>query len=95
MTNNKNTSASKQGVFDDALISFEDALYETVDSNDYGVGEKIVKHCVQTFSMPGDEPVMERIINEPSVIVTNKVITPCPKEGIIMVYLEYDKISEE
>lgn len=50
---------------------------------------------VKTYTLPGQEYELEELINEPLVEVTHKVITPCPKEGIILVYIEYDDYREK
>lgn len=37
---------------------------------------------------------MEQILNNPDITVTDKVKVPCAKEGIIMVYIEYEEFVQ-
>lgn len=49
----------------------------------------------RTFTLPGQEGIIEGIQNNDLITVTRKDIMPCPKEGIIMVYMEYEDFNEE
>lgn len=48
----------------------------------------------RTFTLPGQEAVIESIANNDLTVITRKDLMPCPKEGIIMVYLEYEDYNE-
>ena len=89
---------TKKGVFDDIpeendIPSSEDTFFKNESEGNYQnpplEGKKM--HRVQTFTMPGDEPLMEAIENRQTVKVTNKIFSPCPKEGVILVFMEYDE----
>ena len=94
----KKVTKTMKGAFDDIpeekyIPSSEDTFFENESNGEYDTplseGKKM--HRIQTLTMPGDEPVMESILNRDTVRVTNRVISPCPKEGIILVLLEYDE----
>lgn len=94
----KKVTKTMKGAFDDIpeekyIPSSEDTFFENESNEEYDTplseGKKM--HRVQTLTMPGDEPVMESILNRDTVRVTNRIISPCPKEGIILVLLEYDE----
>lgn len=46
---------------------------------------------IRVFSLPAEEEELNVIINDESNVVLEKVITPCPKEGIILYLIEYEK----
>ena len=89
MAKKKNVTC-ETGVFDESPVSRENKMYDDIEEYSYS-GRYVTKHFVSTFTMPGDEPMMESIMNDKNSVITNKVITPCPKEGIILIYVEYDK----
>lgn len=84
-----------------AFMSCEDAFYDGQFSNhdiDYDEDfscEPEVRTKVRSLTFPGDEAFMESIMNNKNCTITNKVITPMPKEGIIMAYIEYEELIEK
>lgn len=52
-----------------------------------------VEKGVNIFTLPGDEHMLNDLMNDELVTIVNKVITPCPKEGIILYLVEYEKIK--
>ena len=46
---------------------------------------------IRTFIFPGDEQGYESLANDDSVSIVNKVITPCPKEGMVIYVVEYEQ----
>ena len=53
------------------------------------------KREVHVFSLPAEENHLNILINDENVQVMNKVITPCPKEGIILYLVEIERIIEK
>ena len=99
MKRENNTNIKPQEPAEGAFISMEDSYYS---SELFSSGE-IFKLCefdeskgprfrCQTLTFPGDEPILEKIENSVNCTVTNKIITPMPKEGIIMVYVEWEEV---
>lgn len=54
----------------------------------------MIQKKVKTFILPGMESNMEQILNNPNITVTDKVKVPCAKEGIIIVYIEYEEFVQ-
>lgn len=54
-----------------------------------------MKKGVRVFTLPGEERLLSEILNDDMIDVTNKIITPCPKEGIILYLIEYEDHREE
>lgn len=50
---------------------------------------------VRTYTLPGEETLLENFLNEPGTIVIHKVYSPCPKEGIILCMVERENNNEE
>ena len=85
---------------DEDIFSSEDAFYNSqfsnhnIDYNDEPSFDDVkVRTRVQSLTFPGDEPIMEKIMNDPNCTIINKVITPMPKEGVIMAYIEWEEIE--
>ena len=85
---------------DDDIFSSEDAFYNSqfeshdIDYNDEPLFDDVkIRTRVQSLTFPGDEPIMEKIMNDPNCTIVNKVITPMPKEGVIMAYIEWEEIE--
>lgn len=53
---------------------------------------KMVQRVV-TLTMPGDESRLENILNDDEIKILERVITPCPKEGIILYLVRYEKLE--
>lgn len=51
----------------------------------------MIENGVKVFSLPAEEMLLSSLMNDDMVEITNKVITPCPKEGIILYLVEYKK----
>lgn len=51
----------------------------------------IVEKGVRVFTLPGEERLLNEIMNDEFTDIVNKVINPCPKEGIILYMIEYEK----
>lgn len=49
----------------------------------------------RVFTLPGEERLIDNIQNNELYVVTNKIVSPMPKEGIIMVYIEYEDYTIE
>jgi len=49
----------------------------------------------RVYTLPGEERLIDAIHNNPLYVITNKIVTPMPKKGIIMVYLEYEDYTKE
>ncbi len=49
----------------------------------------------RSFILPGQEAQIDAIHDNDLYTVTQKIVTPMPKEGIIMVYMEYEDHSKE
>ena len=43
----------------------------------------------------GRRDFLSEILNDDMIDVTNKIITPCPKEGTILYLIEYEDHREE
>lgn len=54
-----------------------------------------MKIGVRTFTLPGQEYKLEEILNDPLIEVTTNKEFPCPKEGIVLVYIVFKDHSEE
>jgi hypothetical protein len=51
-----------------------------------------LKH--RAFQLPGEEGLLDNICNNDMYRVVNKIVTPCPKECIILVYVEYEDSTD-
>lgn len=54
-----------------------------------------MKRGIRVFTLPGDEMQVNNILNNPNISVIDKEKIPCPKEGVILLYLEYEDYGEE
>lgn len=52
-----------------------------------------IEKGVSVFTLPGEEDLLNQILNDEGTDVVNKVITACPKEGIILYLVEYEKMK--
>lgn len=97
MARKKNTKieADEDGVLfsmpneavDDAFDGDEDFL----DSGDYPSGVNMTCHA-DAFNLPVDAPQLSRIMSAERmgrVMIREKQVFPCPKEGCVQVYIEY------
>lgn len=50
-----------------------------------------MKKGTATFTLPGDEPLLDEYKNDKSITITDRTIMQCPKEGIIIYMIEYEK----
>lgn len=50
-----------------------------------------VEKGVSVFTLPGEEDLVNQLLNDEETDIVNKVITACPKEGIILYLVEYEK----
>lgn len=46
---------------------------------------------VRVFTLPTEERLLNDMMNDEFIDIVNKVVTPCPKEGIILYLVEYEK----
>jgi hypothetical protein len=53
-----------------------------------------VKKRIRTFTLPGEEVLIENIENDKDCEIIDKKIIPCPKDAIILVYLEYNELID-
>jgi hypothetical protein len=49
----------------------------------------------RVFTLPGQEKRLNDILNDDMITIINKTKFPCPKEGVILVYVEYIDYKEE
>lgn len=56
------------------------------------MGHRGIRRGIRTFTLPGEEELLEEYLNNDLIEVTDKVITPCPKEGIILYLIEYEEM---
>lgn len=54
------------------------------------MGQRAVKRGVRTFTLPGEEELLEEYLNDDLIEIMDEVITPCPKEGIILYLIKYE-----
>jgi len=54
-----------------------------------------MKIGIATFILPGQEQKAMKLINDPMVTVTINERHPMPKEGIILLYIEYEDHREK
>ena len=47
-----------------------------------------IKKEVKVFTLPNEEMTLNDLLNDDMIEITNKIITPCPKEGIILYLIE-------
>lgn len=50
---------------------------------------------VRTFSLPGDELSLERVLNSNSCAITDKKVNYNMKEDLYNIYLEWEELDEE
>lgn len=50
-----------------------------------------VEKGVKVFTLPGEEHLLNEIMNDEFTDIMNKIVTPCPKEGVILYLIEYEK----
>ena len=50
---------------------------------------------VRVFTLPGQEHEVNQILNDDMMCVVDEMKVPCPKEGVILLYLKYEDYSEE
>lgn len=50
-----------------------------------------MKKEVKVFTLPNEQMSLNDILNDPDIDVVDRVITPCPKEGIILYLVEIEK----
>lgn len=53
-----------------------------------------IEKGVRVFTLPGEEFLLNELMNNEFVDIVHKVVTPCPKEGIILYLVEYEKTNE-
>lgn len=53
------------------------------------MGERIKE--VKVFSLPAEQESLNTLLNQEGVDVVDRIITPCPKEGIILYLVEIEK----
>lgn len=49
-----------------------------------------MKKGVITFTLPGEESLLNNLLNKEGVEIVDKTIVPCPKEGYILYLIEYE-----
>ena len=49
---------------------------------------------VATFILPGQEKKAEALFNDPLITITINERNPMPKEGIILLYIQYEDYRE-
>jgi len=49
------------------------------------------KKEVKVYTLPAEERLLNELLNDDMVDITNKVISPCPKEGTILYLLEIER----
>lgn len=54
-----------------------------------------MKKGVKVFTLPGEEMEATDFMNQDLVDIVYKERVACPKEGIILLYLEYEDYREE
>lgn len=54
-----------------------------------------MKKGVRTYTLPGQEIEAETLMNNDLIEITTKTAFACPKEGIILLYLEFDDYTEK
>lgn len=52
-----------------------------------------IEKGVKVFTLPGEEHLLQEYMNDEFIDIVNKIITPCPKEGIILYLIEYEKTN--
>lgn len=50
---------------------------------------------IKTFTFPGEEASVERIMNNPGSKVISQQIVPCPREGIVLCVLQWEEDSDD
>jgi len=53
-----------------------------------------IEKGVKVFTLPGEEYSLNEIMNDEFTEIVHKVVTPCPKEGIILYLIEYERTNE-
>jgi hypothetical protein len=54
-----------------------------------------MKRRVRVFTLPGEEYEVDKVLNEDLITIIDELKVPCPKEGIILLYLKYEDYREE
>jgi hypothetical protein len=50
---------------------------------------------VKVFTLPDEQIAATNFLNEDGLEVIQKQVCPCPKECVILLYVEYEKTQEE
>lgn len=53
-----------------------------------------VEKGIRVYTLPTEERALNNLLNDETVEITNRVITPCPKECIVLYLVEYEKLKE-
>lgn len=49
-----------------------------------------MKRKVKVFTLPNEEDILNDLLAEEGIVITEEVVTPCPKEGIILYLVKYE-----
>lgn len=49
-----------------------------------------MKRKVKVFTLPNEEELLNELLGMEGVTITEEVVTPCPKEGIILYLVKYE-----
>lgn len=48
---------------------------------------------VKVFTLPGEEQMLNNYLNDDMIDIVEELKTPCPKEGVILYLIKYEKHS--
>lgn len=49
-----------------------------------------MKRRIKVFTLPNEETVLNDLLSEEGVVITEELATPCPKEGVILYLVKYE-----
>lgn len=53
-----------------------------------------MKRRVKVFTLPNEESLLNDLLSDESIVITEEIPTPCPKEGIILYLVKYEDYNE-
>ena len=54
-----------------------------------------MKKGVRVFTLPGEEAIVNEILNDDMIVVVDEERVACPKEGIILYFIKYEDHGKE
>lgn len=49
-----------------------------------------INRKVKVFTLPNEECLLNELFETDGVVITEEIITPCPKEGIILYLVKFE-----